>query len=304
MPASSDGPALRGAVWTPCAAPAGKIALDPMVLDGNWNCPISGNQLPLVVVSHSKGGSSLLHHDTAAVLADAGFVVAAIDHPGHNFRDMSGANHLAVYATRPADMKRLVDYMLGAWPGRAALDASRVGLFGFSAGGYTGLVAVGAVPDFRLREDLCPPTSATALCEEIRRNEMPKIPPPDGRIKAAVIADPLTTFDADGLKRVTLPIQLWASAFGGDGVAPRYVEGLRRDLPVKPEWHMVQGATHFAFVAPCPPPMRQAQPEICRDRPEFDRAAFHTDFNAQVLAFFTQHLGPGTAGKPIAAGTR
>ncbi|MGJ7499776.1 alpha/beta hydrolase family protein [Variovorax sp. ZT5P49] len=292
VPAGKDGPALLGAVWTPCDAPAVKIAIDPLVIEGTRNCPISGTQLPLVVVSHGKGGSSLLHHDTAAALADAGFVVAAINHPGHNYQDMSGASHLSVYATRPADMKRLVDYMLSAWPGRAALDANRVGLFGFSAGGYTGLVSVGAVPDFRLREDLCPPASTVPLCGEIRRNEVPKMPPPDNRIKAAVIVDPLTAFDAGGLKGVTLPMQLWASAFGGDGVAPRYVEELRRDLPVKPEWHMVQGATHFAFVAPCPPSMAQAMPEICRDRLDFDRAAFHAHFNAQVLAFFRQHLGP------------
>lgn len=303
VPADSNGPALRGAVWTPCDAPAGRLAFDPLVLEGTQDCPIAGKQLPLVVISHGKGGSSLLHHDTAAALADAGFVVAAINHPGHNFQDMSGASHLSVYATRPADMRRLVDYMLGAWPGRAVIDANRIGLFGFSAGGYTGLVVVGATPDFRLREDLCPPTSTTPLCEDIRRNELPKMPPRDERIKAAVIVDPLTAFDAGGLKNVTLPMQLWASAFGGDGVAPRYVEALRRDLPVQPEWHMVPGATHFAFVAPCTPSMAQAMPPICRDRPEFDRSAFHADFNAQVLAFFKRHLGPETV-RATAAGTR
>lgn len=304
VPADSNGPALLGAVWTPCDAPADRLSFDPLVIDGTKDCPIAGKQLPLVVISHGKGGSSLLHHDTAAALADAGFIVAAINHPGHNFQDMSGASHLSVYATRPADMKRLVDYMLGAWPGRAAIDANRVGLFGFSAGGYTGLVVVGAVPDFRLRDDLCPPASTTPLCQEIRRDELPKMPARDDRIKAAVIVDPLTAFDTSGLKNVTLPMQLWASAFGGDGVAPRYVEALRRDLPVRPEWHMVQGATHFAFVAPCSPAMAQAMQQICRDRPEFDRAAFHANFNTQVLAFFKQQLGPETAARASAAGTR
>ena len=206
-----------------------------------------------------------MHHDTAAALADAGFVVAAISHPRDNFQDKSGQGHLSIYATRPADTKRLVDYMLGTWVGKAAPDPSRVGLFGFSMGGYTGLVSVGAVPDFHLIDGLCAP---------------------------AVIVDPLSiVFDADHLKTMTLPIQLWASAFGGDGIVARDVEALHHALPVEREWHLVQNATHFAFVAPCTLPMANALPEICNDRPGFDRVAFHGDFNAQVVAFFGQHLG-------------
>jgi predicted dienelactone hydrolase len=292
VPADANGPALRGAVWTPCAAPAEKIALPPFLVDGTQDCLVSGSRLPLVVISHSKGGSSLLHHDTAAVLADAGFVVAAINHPGHNFQDMSGLGGLAVYASRPADMRRLVDYMLGAWPGRAVLDAERVGLFGFSAGGYTGLTVIGARPDFRLWADRCEPASAVPACLAIRRNEQPAMPPRDERIKAAVIVDPLSAFDAAGLRPVTVPVQLWASALGGDGVAPDAVEAVHRNLPTPPEWHTVPNSAHFAFIAPCTPAMAQAIPDICRDPPGFDRAAFHEKFNAQVLAFFRRHLTP------------
>ena len=34
--------------------------------------------------------------------------------------------------------------MLGSWSGSAKIDLGRVGFFGFSRGGYTGLVAIGA----------------------------------------------------------------------------------------------------------------------------------------------------------------
>ena len=301
VPADANGPALRGAVWTPCAAPAEKFAQPPLVLDGTQDCPVAGNGLPLVVISHGKGGSSLEHHDTAAKLADAGFVVAAINHPGHNFQDMSGLGGLAVYATRPADMRRLVDYMLGAWPSQVALDAGRVGLFGFSAGGYTGLVAIGARPDFRLWADRCAPDSTMPACQAIRRNEqppMPPMPPRDERIKAAVIVDPLSAFDAVGLRPIAVPVQLWASAFGGDGVTPEAVEAVHQGLPSPPEWHAVLNSAHFAFIAPCTPAMAQAIPDICRDPPGFDRAAFHADFNTKVLVFFQQYLGQRPAERP------
>lgn len=292
VPADVNGPALRGAVWTPCASPAGKIALDPIVIAGTRDCPVAGNGLPLVVVSHGTGGSFLGHHDTAATLADAGFVVAAISHPGDNFQDLSRQGQLSAFTTRPVDMKRLLDYMLNAWPAQTKIDAGRVGFFGFSRGGYTGLAAVGAVPDFRLRQDLCPPDSRVQLCGEIRRNELPPPPQRDMRIKAAVIVDPLSAFDAQGLKAVTMPIQLWASAYGGDGVLPQHVEALRRDLPSAPEWHLAPNAAHFAFLAPCSSTMTDALPGICRDGPGFDRVAFHADFNAKLLVFFRQHLVP------------
>ncbi|MBT9440353.1 MAG: dienelactone hydrolase [Acidovorax sp.] len=290
VPADKDGPALRGAVWSPCSTPPGRIDLAPLVLQGTRDCPVAGQGLPLVVVSHGAGGSALGHHDTAATLADAGYVVAAISHPGDNFQDLSRQGYLSAFATRPVDMKRLTDYMLGAWPQRAQLDAGKVGFFGFSRGGYTGLVAIGAVPDWTSRQDLCSPLSTRPLCGEIRRKEIPATPAPDPRIRAAVIVDPLSVFDAKGLGQVGIPVQLWASALGGDGVTPQSVETVRQGLPSAPDWHVAANAGHFAFLAPCPPALMEAMPAICRDAAGFDRVAFHQIFNAQVLAFFQRHI--------------
>lgn len=290
VPADKDGPALRGAVWSPCSTPAGRIDLAPLVLQGTRDCPVAGQGLPLVVVSHGAGGSALGHHDTAAALADAGYVVAAINHPGDNFQDMSRQGHLSAFATRPVDMRRLTDYMLRTWPQRAQLDAGKVGFFGYSRGGYTGLVAIGAKPDWTLRPELCPPLSMRPLCGEIRRNEIPATPAPDPRIRAAVIVDPLSVFDAKGLSQVGVPVQLWASARGGSGVTLQSVEMLRRGLPRAPDWHVAANAEHYAFLAPCSSALAQAAPEICRGAPGFDRAAFHEGFNAKVVAFFQQHL--------------
>eukprot|EP01041_Mallomonas_annulata_P034741 gene34741-57572_t len=143
---------------------------------------------------------------------------------------MSRQGHLSAFATRPVDMRRLTDYMLGAWPHRAQLDAGKVGFFGYSRGGYTGLVAMGAKPNWALRPDLCPPLSMRPLCGEIRRNEIPATPAPDARIRAAVIVDPLSVFDAKGLWQVGVPVQLWASALGGSGVTLQSVEVLRQGL--------------------------------------------------------------------------
>ena len=110
--------------------------------------------------------------------------------------------------------------MLGTWPQRAQLDADKVGFFGYSRGGYTGLVAIVARPRLDAAPGPVPAAVHAPLCGEIRRNEIPATPAPAPRIRAAVIVDPLSVFDAKGLGQVSMPVQLWASALGGDSVTP------------------------------------------------------------------------------------
>jgi predicted dienelactone hydrolase len=148
VPAGAERPALTGAMWYPCSEPPGEIHLGPFTLPGVQNCPISGDKLPLVVISHGDGSSFLDHHDTAETLADAGFIVAAINHPGDNFGDRSREGDLSAFATRPTDIKRLIDFMLGTSPAAPKINSERIGVFGFSAGGYTALVLIGANPDW------------------------------------------------------------------------------------------------------------------------------------------------------------
>ncbi|MFS8048440.1 alpha/beta hydrolase family protein [Rhizobium sp. BR 314] len=290
VPASDGGPALSGFVWSPCATPPGEVQLGPVALPAVRDCPIVGEKLPLVIVSHGHGGGSLNHHDTAEMLADAGFLVVALNHPGDNFSDLSRAGDISIMFQRPADVKRLLDFILGKWYGAAKVDPDRIGFFGFSRGGYTGLVLAGAMPDFRDPTVSCP--EPAPICGEIRRNEMPAEPlARDGRIKALVLADPLSFFtDKKSLKSVAAPIQLWSSEHGGDGVLPESVAALAANLPEKPDFHVVSASAHFVFLAPCPPALTALQPEICTDQEEFDRISFHKSFDGEVLAFFRRHL--------------
>lgn len=288
--ASNDSsPPLSGAVWYPCAAPAATIKLGPYLLHATRDCPIAGTRLPLIVISHGRTGSFLGHRDTAQALADAGFVVAAISHPGDNAQDSSRTDELSAFVDRPADIKRLVDHMLGAWPHATVIDANRIGLFGFSRGGYTGLVVMGARPRFDPHTRMCTGKTST-LCTQARENRLEPLAR-DSRIKAAVIADPLNIFfTKTSFDEVRVPIQLWRSEQGGDGVTPDGVAAIADELPVKTAVRTVPNARHFAFLPPCPEEVARHAQEICTDPPGFDREAFHQEFNAQVLDFFRHAL--------------
>ncbi len=300
VPADGALPVLQIAVWSPCLAPLGEVKLRSTTLPGTADCPVAGEKLPIIVMSHGFGGGFTGNHDTAETLADAGFVVVALSHPvDTGAGDMSRADTLSALIERPADIKRLIDYMLGVSPYRAKLDPEEIGFFGFSRGGYTGLVIAGGNPDIRKAIAFCLPGSRKPSCEELRRNEIPtQAPVHDPRVKALVIADPGSgpLFDRDGLKDVRIPVQLWASELSGeDGtggeVTPDYVAAIDRNLPVTPDYRIVRNAGHFAFLPPCSPELARDVPRIRTDRPNFDRAAFHKDFNADRTGFFPQASG-------------
>lgn len=124
VPADAAGPVLKGAIWYPCAAPLSDVDLGEITakfgftLRAAKDCPISGATLPLVVLSHGWGGDFVAHHDTAEALADAGFVVATVDHPRDRAADMSLSTDLSSMVERPTDVKRLIDFTLS---GRGSL---------------------------------------------------------------------------------------------------------------------------------------------------------------------------------------
>jgi len=296
-------PRLTGAIWYPCAGeakdiPLGALAAAPEIkLAGVRDCPVTGAKRPLIVFSHGYGGWFTMHQDTAEALADAGFVVAVINHPGDNGLDRWQSDALSVWATRPADIVRLLDFMLHDWKDRAVIDPARVGFFGFSKGGFTGLLLIGAAPDYQRLASRC--TNATPFCEQVRSGDVPQDFAHDTRIKAAVLADPAHSgaFTRDTLAGIHIPLQVWRSelAVKDTGLDPEGVARVFDALPGSPEIHVVP-AGHFAFLTPCSPAFAAALPRLCTDPPGFDRVAFHRDFDASVVRFFREQLvGNGEA---------
>lgn len=257
-------------------------------LMGVKDCPVTGTKLPLVIVSHGRGGWFGLHHDVEEALADAGFVVAAINHPGDTANDSSKREALSTWASRPEDMVRLLDFMLNDWKDSAAINPARIGFFGFSKGGYTGLVLVGAKPDFGRLASFC--TDKTGACGQLHNGETPPNPPHDARFRAAVIVDPPSgVFTQDNLAAIKIPLQFWRSELGGGGVDASGTARVARSLPGKPDVHVIR-AGHFGFLPPCSPQLAANLPRFCTDPPGFDRTAFHRDFDASIVGFFRERL--------------
>jgi len=291
------GPPLEVGVWYPTDAAAGPTAVElfrePLANDA----PVKGARLPLVVISHGNGGSYAGHIDTAVALAEAGFVAASVTHTGDNWRDQSGATRIW---ERPRHLKVLTDYMLGAWRDHDRIDPEKVGAFGFSAGGFTVLAAAGGEPDLSKVGEHCQAHPDFFDCRLVKRLSpelLGHVPGDvawthDARIKAVVSAAPALgyAFGKQGLADVRQPLQLWRAE--NDQVLPHpfYAEAVRVDLPSPPETHVVAGAGHYDFLAPCSAALAKVNAMICASAPGFDRVAFHQAFDRDVVAFFVRTL--------------
>jgi len=194
--------------------------------------------------------------------------------------------------------------MLVSWRQHDVLDQRRIGMFGFSAGGFTALVAIGGVPDLRTVGPYCDAHPDEWSCRMLKERKInvsadasrPAGAPPtwvhDPRIAAAVIASPAVgyAFSAEALAGVKIPIQLWRGDSDEILPHPNYAQAVYDRLPAKPDYHVVPNAGHFAFLAPCSAALAAMVPDICRDPTGFDRAAFHREFNPAVVAFFKAKL--------------
>lgn len=307
--ADPQGKPLEIGIWYPSQASARPVTMGPTTMSVAVDGAVLGTALPLVVISHGTGSSYLGHFDTAIALADAGFVVAAVTHTGDNYADQSRS---ADIMDRPRQISRVIDHMLSSWDGHAAIDAARIGLFGFSSGGFTALVSVGGVPDFSTVGPMCRQYPGDFACRLIARSGNsgggggggaaaapltdPTARAADARIKAAVVAAPALgfTFFPNGLERVKVPVQLWRA---DDDVVlphPRYAEAVRLALPQAPDYRVVSDAGHYDFLAPCSVALASIAPAICASAAGFDRIAFHASFDAAVVGFLARSLAPGS----------
>jgi predicted dienelactone hydrolase len=287
-------PPIETAIWYPAeGATPSPTRVGVFTQNLAPNAALRGRNWPLVIISHGSGSYFAGHADTALALAEAGFIVAAPTHPGDNYRDQSRAADLAA---RTRQFAAVVAHVAGPWnPG--AVAPARIGAFGFSAGGFTVLVAAGGVPDFTRVGPHCaahPDFFDCRLIGGAADASAPVMTRPALPLRAMVVAAPALgfAFGAGSLSAVTIPVQLWQA--GEDAIlpAPIYVEPVRAALSPPPEFHLVAGAGHFDFLAPCNEGLARTAPIICTSAPGFDRAAFHARLNAEVVRFLTEALRP------------
>ena len=291
------GPPMSAAVFYPTPAAAETTEMGPYVMDAAQMAPVAPGRYPLVLISHGSGGTRFTHHDLASHLARQGMIVAALSHAGDSAFDHLGMAREVVLVGRVHQLLALLDGLLAHPTFAPLIDADRIGVAGASTGAYTALLAAGAKPDFGRFAEYCAAEPRDPLiCKggpalpQIRRGFEVRA---DKRIRAAVLMAPALNFLFDGaaLAPVAIPLRLYRA--GADEIvpAPFDADHIRRNLPKEPEYQVLEGTSHYAFIAPCSAALAQGVPEICRDPPAIDRAALHRRLNAEIGNFFVRAFG-------------
>jgi len=292
-----EGGPMPAVAFYPARSEGGSTQLGPFTIGATRAAPPANGTFPLIVFSHGTGGSYLGHHDTLAALARAGFVAAAVEHPRDNFRDSSGFATDLQLIGRPHHIVALIDGVLADGAVGPMVDAARVGMAGFSAGGYTALLIAGAVPDFSLQKAYRKAVPydplrrrADAAGKERRKPDLKLVADP--RVRAIFLMAPALgyVFDRAGLAKVTVPVRLYRPTADEVLVHPWNAERIAKLLPNPPEYQLVEGAGHYVFLAPCPSILASRLTEICKDPPGVDRAAVHARINADMVDFFHRTL--------------
>ena len=289
------------AVWYPATAAPNMTRLDFFAVEYAENAAPSGENLPIVVLSHGNGGRFRNHHLTASFLAQNGFVVIAPQHK-------DSRNGKPDMHSRVADVKLAIAILQKNFA--AVLDSENINAVGYSLGGATVLAAAGANVNWesfllhcaRNRdkdENACagfPFWIRWLLRAKHAFLSTPKIafwdfsenPAPFRKI--ALIAPVGKPMDAKSLS--SLAAEVLILQMDGDRVlrSPFHSEHLRDNLPPqKTKYELIKNGYHYGFVAPFPKSVieKESVSEMI-DPPGFNHKKFIAEINQKILAFLRE----------------
>src|SRR5205823_9387252 len=140
---------LATAVWYPAALGSRESDWRVAFFNAGWNAqkaPLSAatTKRALIVLSHGTGGGAAGMAWLAETLAPNGYIVAAVNHHGNTAAARSDQlQGFILLWDRAGVTSALIDTLLADPQFGPHIDPSRIGVAGFSLGGYTALATVG-----------------------------------------------------------------------------------------------------------------------------------------------------------------
>ncbi len=295
-------------IWYPTATIAREQSFGPFTMTVAHDAPLSSSEAtarPLILVSHGTGGNNLTHHELAAALARSGYIVAALTHPGDNFRDRSLVGSPKYFSERPRQVSRVIDALLADSTWKPRIDAARIGFLGHSAGGLTGLALTGATPSIAAAIAHCAAnydsdlwfcrvsgSKEKAIENAKQADYMPVVPNSrDPRIRVAALLAPVGAFSTEAeLKKISIPVRV-VVAGQDELLVPRFHAAfVGRSVP-NAEVITDEAGGHFMFASKLtlnPGVVNGA--EVNQDPPGFGRAAAISEAAKALPVWFDRVL--------------
>ena len=192
---------------------AGKAARDASVETGKF---------PLIILSHGQAGSRYIMTYLTEHLASRGYVVAAIDHTGSTYDDITPPAYISSLVDRPLDILFSIGEVAKAI---TTADANNVGLMGYSYGGYSVLNAAGVGLDKANLEAYCKASNNEGPCfalpffDGIVPARGMNVVKPDPRVKAVMAFAPYGVPWLSPAQLAAMRVPLFVACGEGDDVA-------------------------------------------------------------------------------------
>lgn len=265
-------------------------------------------KLPLILLSHGTGGSSLMMAWLGVALASHGFIAAAVNHPGNNSLEPYTVEGFSLGWERARDLSVVLDRMLADSTFGGRIDPKRIGAAGFSFGGFTVIELAGGIGDLSHYVDLCESAKADRPC--VDPQEFPglltkvaaleKTDPAyqaamaegakshrDARVRAIFAIAPAVgpAFDANSLTKISIPTQIVAGS--DDKIVPiessakffaSHIPGARLTI--------LQDVGHYTFLGTCAQLGRTSRPDLCLDNAGILRDDIHAQTANLAWDFF------------------
>lgn len=284
---------MQAVAFFPSHGQADHTVIGPYELAVSRQAAIAEGAFPVILLSHGTMGSMLGHHDFASGLAQQGYMVVSVMHPGDNFQDPRLIGTSSVIYGRALQISAALSAALADPLLSDHIEKDRIAFIGFSAGGATGLILAGAKPEFSRLIDYCATRPedqhVCAAKGKIGIEDPQLVPSADARIRSLVLLAPLSViFSPEELKTVKAPLLIF-SGNKDEELSPSenaisLAKQTNGQLTLLPE------AGHYVFLAPCSAEMAGAMPVLCSDNQGIDRIAIHQDMTAKMADFFAKTL--------------
>ena len=309
---------VRVTVWYPAAADAVERRIDigppdrPLFRVGAVaaDAPFADDRRrPVILFSHGYGGTARMMAWFGTALARAGYVVVAVDHPGNNGLETMTAAGAILLWDRAEDLLAALAAAKADPAIGPHLDLSRIGVSGFSAGGFTALISVGATVDMNRfvafcrkfpTDGVCAPQKEFVLTIDDAQHALasPELAGeaahagddhaiPGVRAAFAIAPAVVQALPPAGLARIGVPVAIILG--DADPIAPPATNGLVAAKAIRhAQLKVLPGVGHYDFLSTCTAAGMAAVP-LCAIKVAQDGT--HQAAIDMAVAFFTRTLG-------------
>lgn len=311
---------LNVTLWYPAVADAKETPWELAIFNAGRNArdavmKASPQKMPLLLLSHGTGGSAASMAWLAESLAANNYLVAAVSHHGNTDAEPNPMlQGTLVWWDRPRDLSVLIDKLLADPDVGPRIDPTRIGVAGFSMGGYTALASVGARLSRNQWMEFCAGAVGTGACklppevsakfspEDVQRlmtQDQPMLEAlshmdeayADSRIKAAFAIAPVikAAMTQDSLKSIKVPLQIVVGS-DDDQAAPSDNAKLIAALVPGAKLQILPKVTHYTFLPSCNERGNTYVKELCLNPAGVDRNLVHQQVSDKALRFFSHTL--------------